>query len=277
MLRSALILGASGRIGHMLRHHGLKGLAPVWQSRQPMACADAIVFDPLDRRSQIGHYDTVLCLAGVITGSPIALRANSALAKAAVDIGAACGAKRVFLASSAAVYGRAASPLSEDMALAPVSAYGRAKAEMEARAQTRAARLHLPVTVLRIGNVAGADALLGQPAEATITLDQFAKGQGPRRSYIGPGDLAAVLGALLRAGAAGCDLPSVLNLALSGSIAMADLLQAAGRSFAWRPAPATALPIVALNTARLSQIMPLPKASAARIVADWHAYGQVSA
>jgi nucleoside-diphosphate-sugar epimerase len=277
MLRSALILGASGRIGRMLRHLGLNGLTPVWHYRTPVASADAIVFDPLQQRSQIGQYDTVLCLAGVITGSPIALRANSALAEAAIDIGADCGAKRVFLASTAAVYGRAPSPLSEDVALEPVSDYGRAKAEMEGRAQARAARVNLPLTVLRIGNVAGADALLGQPSDAAITLDRFAQGQGPRRSYIGPGDLAAVLGALLRAGAAGHDLPSVLNLALSGSVAMADLMQAAGRSFAWRPAPDTALPVVELNTARLSQVMPLPKASAARIVADWHAYGQVSA
>lgn len=272
MPRSALILGASGRIGRMLRHHGLKGLTPAWQYRTQAEHSGTIVFDPLEKRPDLGRYDTVLCLAGVISGSQNALRCNSELAEAALNIGATCGAKRIFLASTAAVYGRAPSPLSEKMATEPVSDYGRAKAEMEDMAQTRAAQLNLPVTILRIGNVAGADALLGQPADAAMTLDRFGDGHGPRRSYIGPGDLATVLGSLLGAGAVGDNLPSVLNLALPGAVAMADLLQAAGRSFDWRSAPATALPIVELDTSLLSQLVPLPEASATRIVADWQSY-----
>jgi nucleoside-diphosphate-sugar epimerase len=275
VLHSALILGASGRIGRMLRHHGLTSLSPVWQYRQPAACSDTLIFDPLHRPGSLGHFDTVLCLSGVISGSPAALRNNSALAEAALDIGAACGAAQVFLASTAAVYGPAPVPLSETLTLHPLSDYGRAKAEMEDRAQTRAAQLNLPVTILRIGNVAGADALLGQPVGAPITLDRFPDGQGPRRSYIGPGDLAAVLEALLRAGAAGQALPAVLNLALPGPVAMADLLRAAGRRFDWQPAPDRALPIVDLDTSRLSGLIPLPEGSASRIVADWQSFQQV--
>lgn len=104
MPSSALILGASGRIGRMLRHHGLDGVAPVWQYRRAVDHANAVVFDPLKESPELGRYDTVLCLAGAISGTASALRSNRDLADAALDIGVACGAKRVFLASSAAVF-----------------------------------------------------------------------------------------------------------------------------------------------------------------------------
>lgn len=272
MQRSALILGASGRIGQMLRHFGLRGVTPHWQYRQQAEHPGAVVFDPLKTRTDIGRYDTILCLAGVISGSPDALCFNRDIAEAALNIGAASGAQRVFFASSAAVYGRAPSLLYEASNVQPVSDYGRSKAEMEDVALSRGARLNLPVTILRIGNVAGADALLGQPANEAVTLDRFPDGGGARRSYIGPTDLAVVMNALLVAGAQGNDLPSVMNLALPGPVDMADLLDAAGRSFAWRSAPDTALPLVGLDTTLLSQLVPLPDASAAHIVADWQSY-----
>jgi nucleoside-diphosphate-sugar epimerase len=261
----------------MLRHHGLPGVAPLWQVRDGADHRGAVVFDPLAMVPALPACAAVLCLSGVISGPPQALRANVDLALAALRIGLAAGARRVFLASSAAVYGGQGAPLTEDMAPHPLSDYGHAKARMEAEALDYAARLGLPVTILRIGNVAGADALLGQAPDAAITLDRFADGQGPRRSYIGPGDLAAVMAALLAAAAAGQALPAVLNLSLPGAVAMADLLQAAGRPFAWRAAPDCALPLVMLDTARLSGIVALPQASAARIVADWQAYRVASA
>lgn len=277
MAPPVLILGASGRLGRMLRHYGLAGMAPLWQFRNPVDHAGAVVFDPLEARTPQVRCQAVLCLAGVISGTTSALQYNRYLAEAALRIGAAGGAHRVFLASSAAVYGGSASPLSEDARPQPFADYGRAKAEMEAAALGLAAELKQPITILRIGNVAGADALLGQPADAAITLDRFTDGRGPRRSYIGPRDLAFVMGALLAAGASGQDLPSVLNLALQGVVDMADLLMEAGRPFAWRPAPETALPLVALDTSRLSQIVALPIASASRIVSDWQDYARAAA
>lgn len=276
-LRSALILGASGRIGQMLRHVGLCGLAARWQYRSQVKHDDAIAFDPLRQRADLSHFDVVLCLAGVTTGRPADLGKNTDLAEAAVDIGLATGARRVFIASSAAVYGRAQSPLREDAALQPVSPYGCAKAAMEDATFRRAAQSNLPVTILRIGNVAGADALLGQRIAGPLSLDRFADGQGPRRSYIGPADLAMVLQVLLLDAVQNRDLPSVLNLALPPSVAMADLLQAAGLSFNWRPAPDIALPVVELDTSLLSQWVALPKASACRIVTDWQSYRQACA
>lgn len=274
---SVLILGASGRIGGMLRQVGMPGLKPLWQVRHPVHFEDAVIFDPLGARPNLEQCEAVLGLAGVISGSPESLSRNSDLALAALEFGVACGARRVFIASTAAVYGRAFSPLSENVRPEPVSDYGRAKAEMEKAAMARAAQLGLALTVLRIGNVAGADALLGQPTDAVITLDRFPDGQGPRRSYIGPGDLAAVMGALLSAGAEGRVLPEILNLALPGAVAMEDLLHDAGRNFAWKQAPEGALPDVTLDVSRLAQHVPLPQASAGRIVADWQAYRQGAA
>ena len=256
----------------MLRHRGLPGVAPLWQYRGAVDHAGAVVFDPLAKVPRLPACGAVLCLSGVIRGTPAALRANTDLALAALRIGAATGARRVFLASSAAVYGGSDAPLREEMAPRPLSPYGAAKAHMEAAALDQAAQAGMPVTILRIGNVAGADALLGQARDGAITLDRFADGQGPRRSYIGPGDLAAVMAALLAAGASGQDLPAILNLALPGAVAMADLVRAAGHGVAWRPAPDGALPLVALDTARLSRIVNLPEADAARIVADWQDY-----
>lgn len=286
MVGRVLVLGASGRIGRMLRHHGLPGVTACWQFRDRVDQPGAVIFDPAAEDRFSDRLDAVLCLSGVVSGDPAALAVNSTLALAALEIGAGCGAKRVFLASSAAVYGGAALPLSEDAPRNPQNAYGHAKAMMEDAAQARAAQLGLPLTILRIGNVAGADALLGQQAQAAITLDRFADGQGPRRSYIGPQDLSAVMAALLRLGAAGGDLPLILNLALPGAVDMADLLRAAGRDFAWRDAPATALSTVVLDVARLARYVPLPTAPAthtpathliaARIVGDWQRYSEAT-
>lgn len=272
MLPVVLILGASSRLGRMLRHHGLSAVAPRWQLRREEEAADAVFFDPLADRPPVMPCDAVLCLAGVISGTASELQRNSDLAEAAIHLGAASGAKRVFLASSAAVYGPNPSPLSEDHTPRPLGDYGRAKVEMEAAALACAVQLKLDVTILRIGNVAGADALLSQDGDADITLDRFADGQGPRRSYIGPRDLARVMNALLAAGAAGQDLPVIVNVALPGAVDMADLLVAAGRRFDWRAAPETAIPLVELDVSRLSRLLPLPDASAARIVTDWQAY-----
>lgn len=276
-MASALILGASGRIGRMLSHHGLAGIEPLWQFRRASDHPGTVIFDPLKGPPPQLRCGTVLCLSGVINGTVLDLQCNLDLAEAALRIGMASGARRVFLTSTAAVYGRAQSPLSEDTRPQPLSDYGRAKAEMEDAALRLASQMNLQVTILRIGNVAGADALLGQPEGAPIMLDRFADGHGPRRSYIGPRDLAAVMAALLARGAAGRDLPAILNLSLPGVVAMADLLHEAGRSFAWKPASETALPVVALDTTRLAQFVPLPELSATRIVADWQDYLQAVA
>lgn len=255
------------------RHWASADVTPLWQTRHGNAPSGHIVFDPLADpthcASSCGPVDVVLGLAGVVPGQGD-LRLNTVLGRAALDIGAAAGAKRVFLTSSAAVYGPSKTPLHEDTTLRPANAYGAAKCQMEQDARAHVATLPTQMTALRIGNVAGADALLAQPG-ATRILDRFTDGQGPRRSYIGPKALTEVLAHLMVLAADGRDLPDTLNISLPGTVTMEELCCAAGLQITWQPAPDTALPVVALDVARLQAHIPLPQADADAIIADWHA------
>jgi len=258
----------------MLQRHWPRGdLTPLWQVRQANGAPDGLVFDPMDDPAPLaricGPMEVVLGLAGVVPGRGD-LSLNAPLGRAAVSIGAATGAKRVFIASSAAVYGPSDQPLREDAPLRPANAYGAAKHQMENDVRAQAADMRTGLTILRIGNVAGADTLLSQPG-TTRRLDRFADGQGPRRSYIGPKALADVLSQLVLGAAHGQDLPEILNLALPGAVGMDALCHAAGMQITWTPAPDTALPLVALDVSKLQTLVPLPPADAHEIIADWQA------
>ena len=290
-----LVLGASGRLGGMLRAFWGVRPAVLWQSRHA-GMPGALRFDPLDRaalQQAARGADTILCLAGVTPARAAQgadLAKNSELARAALRAGAETGA-RVLLASSAAVYGRggddgghgngAAPALDEDAPLAPQNAYGRAKAGMEGRARDLAARLGVPLCLLRIGNVAGADAILGGWRPGFL-LDRLADGTTPRRSYIGPATFAGVMAGLcgLDAERRGRpDLPQVLNIAAPGAPEMGALLAAAGLPFALRPAPAGVIPRVELATGRLERLVPLaPDAGhPATLVREWRDWRRAAA
>lgn len=215
--------------------------------------------------------DRILCLAGVTPAAAAGgadMGDNARLALAAVRAGAAAGAS-VLLSSSAAVYGNpGAETLEEDGPANPLSDYGRAKLEMEREAAALGAELDVPVTSLRIGNIAGVDAILGgwRPG---FRLDRFADGRSPERSYIGPATLARVLGDLARAER----LPPVLNIAAPGVVEMAALLDAAGLDWTPQPAPETAIARVALSTKRLETVTEFTAGDsrAGTMVAQWRA------
>ena len=125
------------------------------------------------------------------------------------------------------------------------------------------------LTLLRIGNIAGADALLGGNAPGRrVVLDPVAGQNGPERSYIGPTMLAGVFSGLAGLAVDGAALPVVLNVAQPGRIAMGDLLDAAGRDWGFGPPNAAALPRLTLATNRLEALLPLPAATAQTLVAD---------
>lgn len=237
----------------------------IWQARQPKAGHQTV--GPTDTKQLtdlLRGAPAVVCFWGVVPGSGAGLGENVALARAALDAAARAGAGPVLLASSAAVYGAAPPPLAEGVA-APVSDYGRAKLEMEAMAATHP---H-PSCALRIGNVAGADAILAgwRPGMA---LDADASRRTPKRSYIGPHTLARTLRALLHHET----LPEALNVAAPGAVAMGDLLDHAGLD--WKPRNPDSKTIwnVELDTTRLATLVPFgaDDSGAQAIVADWRAW-----
>ncbi|MFT7592951.1 MAG: UDP-glucose 4-epimerase [Paracoccaceae bacterium] len=291
---TVLVLGATGRIGTILRkswsQDPIWGQNPgkvVWQTRHDFAGIgpDWCVLDPLRQPKALARaaawlagqkgQAVILCLAGVVPGQSRAggaegdLADNTALAKAAIRAGQVAGA-RVLLASSAAVYGNQAENqagvLDEAAPLAPQNDYARAKVAMETRGATLGAKLGVPVTSLRIGNIAGIDAILGgwRPG---FQLDQFADGGTPQRSYIGMLTLARVLGDLVLAK----NLPEVLNVATPGMMEMSALLDAAGLAWTPRPAPDSAIARVCLSTRALERFTSLSdaEATASEMLRQW--------
>ncbi len=270
------IPGASGRLGHMVRCFwrrtdvlflGRRGIGPGW-SRWDMLAGPA----PFGREMAGG---VMLCLAGGVPGGAAEPGRNADLALAACAAARAAEMRHVFIASSAAVYGAGppdGRPLAEEDAAVPLAEYGRTKLEME-RAVAAWRGDGPGVTILRIGNVIGADALVGaDPDPAAVKgLDPVAGGAGPVRSYIGPGRLAHVLEALCDLALAGRALPDLLNVAAARPVAMGDLLDAAG--LPWRPNPPNpaVIPVVALDTRRLEALLPgcAGDGSARDLVADW--------
>lgn len=273
-----LVVGGTGRLGGLLGRAwaqlGQGGL--VWQRRAGPGAGPRFdpLGDPAAYASAAAGASVILNLAGRVGGSAGDDADHASLALAALRAARDAGVAHVFLASSAAVYGN--SPFARETdARAPVTGYGRAKAAMEETALAWAAahRGGPGLSLLRIANVAGADALLAAaPGAGPQLLDVFPDGTGPRRSYLGPRALAGILSRLFGHARQGGALPEVVNVALDGAVAMEALLAAAGRTWAARPAPAAALPVVRLDVTRLAAIAgPLPVADASAIVADLRA------
>ena len=273
-LPRVLILGGAGRLGTMMRAAWQAapqavGITPIWQARREVGLSGP-VFDILTAPGALARAcaqaDVVLLLAGVTDGSADDLAVNVALAKA-VRKHAQMAGLPLIAASSGAVYGRASGPLREDTPCAPLNDYGRSKCAMEA-ALTGMKR----ACALRIGNVAGADALLGVPTpEGGRVLHVFADGRAPERSYIGPAALAEAVARLARlAVEAPARLPEQLNLALPGVVGMDDLLRATDEHWQPVPAPDVALPKVELDVTRAVGLglVPEVRINAAAVVAD---------
>lgn len=279
------VLGATGKLGQMLQRQW-RPVAPwrvVWQSRSDGA--PGFLHWQIGAAPWPGGVDlrggVVLNLAGVTRGDASDLQANVTLGLAGCAAAEAAGARHVFLCSSAAVYGRGRSDgaaLDEAGPLHPASPYGAAKARLEAAARDWAVQPGRPgVTLLRIGNVLGADALIGaaQPGRP-VRLDPVpGQAAGPERSYIGPSGLARVLAGLSDLAMAGERLPFLLNVAAPGAVGMASLLDAAALPWHWGPDNPAVLPRVELDTTRLEGLLPgaAGEGTAAAMVAEWRASG----
>ena len=254
-----LLTGASGRVGRMVLRHWPAAAVPVVPQYRRTPPTGALLWDPMEGARALVEYQarrgqkfgTLVMLAGVVPGEGRDLSQNRILAEATLAAAHLAGIPRVLLASSSAVYGPG-EHITEDTACAPDNAYGAAKLEMEAVGHAWRDR-GLEVCALRIGNVAGADALLLNVARGAgeITLDVFADGAGPLRSYIGARTMAQVLATLcLHEGA----LPLALNIAAPGPVTMAALAQAARASIRPRTAPPTAHQRITLDCTRLAAL-----------------------
>ncbi len=172
--------------------------------------------------------------------------------------------------STAAVYRPELTPIDETRSPDPLGDYGRAK--LEAEEILRQPGSGFGLTILRLGNVAGADALLSSARQGVVVLDPIpGQSGGPERSYIGPKALAAALQHLLTSAAQGDTLPEILNLAQEPALPMADLLTAFGATWRFGPPREAAIPRVALSVTRLKTCIDLPEATASGIVADLNA------
>ena len=236
------------------------GTAPVWSVKDGV--------DPL--RTIMRDVDMVLCLAGATPRAGVAFGLNSEIARMVLT--AAEGVDHVFLASTMAVYGDGAGPHGEDGRCAPGGDYGRSKLVMERVARTIADRSGVGLTSLRLGNIVGGDMLFANIAAGrAITLDRFADGATPARSYLDPAALGDALGVLFSMARAGAGLPKMLNLATDPPVVMADLLDAAGVIYATRPAPETARRSIAMDVSLAQALIPALAAprDAAAMVAAW--------
>ena len=269
-----LVTGAGGRVGRALRAVWGTGVAEnlpiLWQSRDFDQTCDLIWDIGQIPPPVLPNGLIVLHLAGETGGNVGKLAQNATVTQAVCAAARAVRARHVFVMSTAAVYAPGALPLCEDDAPGPVNPYGVSKLAAEQAALRELQGSTTGLTVLRLANLAGADALLGNARLGQIvTLDPIA-GQtgGPERSYIGPRVLAQVLAGLLDMVAKGRALPAVVNVAQQPPVFMAGLLQARGLDWRFGAPRAEAVPRVVLNTDRLAALVDLPHADPEALVAD---------
>lgn len=264
-----LVTGANGRIGRALRaiwaEKQVSGLPVLWHGRQAGPGVDVVWNIGNNPPPPLPAGLIILHLAGLTTGSAQELAENARVTQAVCalpEVG------HVFVMSSAAVYRPGPDALTEGDLPDPISPYGHAKLAAEQVALN--ARPDGGLTLLRLANLAGADALLGncRPGQ-TVTLDPIA-GQpgGPERSYIGPRELARVLERLVARADRALPLPRIINLAQPGVIAMADLLQARKQPWVFGPPREGAVARVVLSTECLDGLIALRRATPDGLIAD---------
>ena len=279
-------MGASGRVGRLIVSAWSNRDSP-WrtvplQYRRPQTLFHSrnIPWDVADGPDELlkwmdrfGSLETLIVMAGVTPATSSDMTLNTVIAKAYLDAARVAGIKRVLLASSSAVYGFGDGlPMSEAHSCAPVNTYGKSKLDMEAMARNVAADTNLEICCLRIGNIAGADALLLNGSKATpetpLIIDRFPDGAGPLRSYIGPTQAGDILAQLA------CHqgtLPHVLNLAGTAPIHMEELAIAAALPWRYETAPQTARQLITLDCSVLATLIDMPRGThdAKAITLDW--------
>lgn len=286
-----LLVGASGRVGRMVLYHwpqastgrlvvSHRGAGRVDGRTNIVAVHWSPLAGPADLCDQLSQLASrpkaLIMLAGVTPGPDVdesALAVNAQLADACLKAAHRAGIGRVLLASSSAVYGvdPDGAAFDETAIPRPMSPYGRAKLSLEAAADPWRAK-GIEVCALRIGNVAGADALLHQLdqglTQGPLKIDAFADGLGPLRSYIGAKTLTRVLAHLATHAET---LPDVLNLASPSPVRMTALAKAANYPYRLTPAPISAHQSITLDCHLLERLIPFTDkdSQATEMVRQW--------
>ncbi|WP_439141325.1 NAD-dependent epimerase/dehydratase family protein [Pseudooctadecabacter sp.] len=264
-----VILGAQGKLGGVLHRHARRaGLGWLGQGRREGV---DLLWSPdcAPRAEVFPAGGTVINMIGRASPDEKALRhANIELTRQILHHATAHGVAHVVLASSAAVYGNAADgPVAETATLSPLIPYGHSKAEMEAVAADYAQRPDSPaLTILRIGNVAGSDALTAIARQRCTTgepmdLHRFPDGAAPVRSYIGPRDLFDVVTAVAQTPPASS---RILNVAAPTPVDLEAVMTAYQTHFLpdlrWQdtPVPNGVPKQVILSTQALERLIHLP-------------------
>ncbi len=208
----------------------------------------------------------VLCLAGgrqvPDVNVPVALRALQAASDQ--------GGRHVFLCSTAAVY-PGGSGFMKTWRWRRCRTTAPPRRRWKCRTGVHGAARRAGPDHPAIGNVAGADALLGARREGPVVLDPTPDGRGPVRSYIGPVTLGAVMARLCVMAAEGAALPQVVNVAAPLPVAMAALAEAVGLEWGWGPVNPAVIPEVAFDTKRLQSLVKLPPTASSPtvMVKEW--------
>lgn len=264
-----IIVGASGRVGRLLIPHWRRASHPIAlqyrNSRPDFPARSCFFWNPdhgyrdLERWvSAHGPPSCMIVLSGATQASGRDLNQNRIIAETCLEAASLSKISRVLIASSSAVYGNYLTrPYVESDKTAPIGTYGEAKVAME-DACARWASPGFEVCSMRIGNVAGADALLGRPDDnlsEELIIDRYENGRTPERSYIGPGTLAEVL---LQLSDYQEVLPPVLNIASPVPVEMGVLADAAGRQWRSRSREGVCGQSITLNSDRLWSMISLP-------------------
>ncbi len=280
-----LLVGGSGRVGRMVVNvwdrQPNRMVRGVLQGRgsQVITNSSSLRWDPLQGSAELqgwvntyGPFKGMVVLAGITPNSGQDLSLNKTIVENCLAAAKLVGISRVLVASSSAVYGIGdGSPFSEAASCTPVNEYGRSKLEMEHACEDFRGN-DLEVCCLRIGNVAGADALLlnikNSETYTPISIDIFADGRGPLRSYIGPKTLSMVIDTLVLQT---YKLPSILNIAAPSPIHMDVLANAAGHPWVPKKPKNQSHQNISLDCSLISEIYPftVSEGTASEIVMQW--------
>lgn len=275
-LPKVLVTGATGRLGKMLQTYWEKepplGQDVIWSSRQHAngKHRNWLKWDLSQETTDLPADCIVLHLAAKIKGDAGELSQNTVFAKNVLKSAERAKAKHILFVSSVAVVGTSGFLLSESMLPAPVSEY--AKAKFAAEQVFQAAKTNCKVSILRIANVIGADALLAAAESGReVILDPVPNQEGgPVRTWIGPVTLAKTLAQLITHVATGNPIPNLLNVACQPPIPMADILNAAGYDWSYGDANPSVNARSAVATDVLSSLVDMPKVTATSLIAEWN-------